>query len=157
MTFSDQFYRQTNTTKKCHECPIYFEEKITLITPKMHARRRTSLISSVDSLLNASATVTNLGRGINSKAKEKHRIKRADRLLSNTNLQSACFSIYQELAKYTVGKAKRPIILVDWSDLDEYKGHFLLRATLASPHGRGIYVYEEVHDISTKEKPPNAH
>ena len=129
------------------------KKTVTLVTPKMHARRRTSLISSVDSLLNgASATVTNLGRGINSKAKEKHRIKRADRLLSNTNLQSESFSIYQELAKYTVGKAKRPIILVDWSDLDEYKGHFLLRATLAS-HGRGLCVYEEVHDIRTKEKP----
>lgn len=129
------------------------KKTITNVTPNMHARRRTSLITSIESLLNgASATVTNLGRGINSKAKEKHRIKRADRLLSNTNLQSESFSIYQELAKYTVGKAKRPIILVDWSDLDEYKGHFLLRATLAS-HGRGVCIYEEVHNIKTKEKP----
>ncbi|WP_394390905.1 IS4 family transposase [Shewanella woodyi] len=56
------------------------------------------------------------------------------------------------MAKYTVGTAKRPIILVDWSDLDEYKGHFLLRASLAS-HGRGLCVYEEIHDIKTKEKP----
>jgi len=129
------------------------KKTMTIVTPKMHARRRISLISSIDSLLNgASATVTNLGRGINSKAKEKHRIKRADRLLSNSNLQSESFSIYKELAKYTVGKAKRPIILVDWSDLDEYKGHFLLRASLAS-HGRGLCVYEEVHNINTKEKP----
>jgi len=89
------------------------KKTVTIVTPKMHARRRISLISSIDSLLNgASATVTNLGRGINSKAKEKHRIKRADRLLSNSNLQSESFSIYKELAKYTVGKAKRPIILV---------------------------------------------
>lgn len=129
------------------------KKTIAFVTPKMHAHRRASLISSIESLLNgASATVTNLGRGINSKAKEKHRIKRADRLLSNTNLQGESFSIYQEIAKYTVGKAKRPIILVDWSDLDEYKGHFLLRATLAS-HGRGLCVYEEVHCIKTKEKP----
>lgn len=129
------------------------KKTIALVTPKMHARRRISLISSIKSLLNgASATVTNLGRGITSKAKEKHRIKRADRLLSNTKLQSESFSIYQEMAKYTVGTAKRPIILVDWSDLDEYKGHFLLRASLAS-HGRGLCVYEEVHDIKTKEKP----
>jgi len=86
---------------------------ITNVTPKMHARRRTSLISSIESLLNgASATVTNLGRGINSRANEKHRIKRADRLLSNANLHSESFSIYHELAKYTVGQAKRAIILV---------------------------------------------
>ncbi|MCP4326564.1 MAG: IS4 family transposase [Alteromonadales bacterium] len=126
---------------------------LSLVTLNMHARRRASLSSTIESLLcGASATVTSLGRGINSHAKEKHRIKRADRLLSNTNLQRELFSIYQELAKYTVGKAIRPIILVDWSDLDEYKGHFLLRATLAT-HGRGLCIYEEVHDIKTKEKP----
>ena len=129
------------------------KKTIALVTPKMHARRRASLTSSLESLLKgATATVTNLGRGINSPAKEKHRIKRADRLLSNSNLQQESYSIYQQIAKYTIGKAKRPIILIDWSDLDEHKGHFLLRATLPS-HGRGLCVYEEVHDITTKEKP----
>ncbi|WP_286271155.1 IS4 family transposase [Thalassotalea hakodatensis] len=129
------------------------KKTLTLVTLKMHARRRTSLVLSLESLLmGANATVTNLGRGINSKAKEKHRIKRADRLLSNTHLQREAFSIYQSLAKFTIGKAMRPIILVDWSDLDEHKGHFLLRATLAS-HGRGICLYEEVHSVKTKEKP----
>lgn len=129
------------------------KKTLALVTPNMHARRRTSLSASLASLLmGASATVTNLGRGINSQAKEKHRIKRADRLLSNTHLQHEAFSVYQSLAKFTVGKATRPIILVDWSDLDGYKGHFLLRATLAS-HGRGICLYEEVHDVKTKEKP----
>ena len=129
------------------------KKTIALVTPNMHLTRRFSLISSLESLMTgASATVTNLGRGINSPAREKHRIKRADRLLSNSHVQQASFTIYREMAKYTVGKAKRPIILIDWSDLDEYKGHFLLRATLAS-HGRGLCVYEEVHDIKTKEKP----
>lgn len=129
------------------------KKTIGLVTPKMHARRRASLASSLESLLmGASATVTSVGRGINSKAKEKHRIKQADRLLSNTHLQREVFSMYQSLAKFTIGKAMRPIILVDWSDLDEHKGHFLLRATVAS-HGRGICLYEEVHSIKTKEKP----
>jgi hypothetical protein len=45
----------------------------------------------------------------------------------------------------------RPIILVDWLDLDEYKRHFLIRASLAFD-GRSVTLYEGVHDIKTKEK-----
>lgn len=48
-------------------------------------------------------TVTKIGRGINSSAKEKNKIKRADRLLSNANLARESLGIYTELAKYTVG------------------------------------------------------
>jgi len=126
---------------------------LSLVTPNMHGHRRNALNAGVNSLINgAAATVTSLGRGITSKAKEKHKIKRADRLLSNQHLHRERTAIYQALAQYTVGHSQRPIILIDWSDLDEYKRHFLLRATLAS-HGRGLCVYEEVHNIKTKEKP----
>ncbi|SFJ73361.1 hypothetical protein SAMN04488079_1011, partial [Methylophaga sulfidovorans] len=60
------------------------KKTMSLVTPDMHSRRRCALTDAIDSLLNgASATVTALGRGIASPAKEKHRIKRADRLLSN--------------------------------------------------------------------------
>jgi hypothetical protein len=41
---------------------------------------------------------------------------------------------------------------VDWSDLDECKRHFLIRASLAFD-GRSITLYEEVHGLRTKEKP----
>ncbi len=119
----------------------------------MHASRRNSLIAVVASLTSgAAATVTTIGRGINSNAKEKHKIKRADRLLSNADLARESLGIYNELAKLTVGTKKRPIMLVDWSDLAEYKRHFLLRTSLPS-HSRSICVYEEVHSIKTKEKP----
>jgi hypothetical protein len=54
---------------------------------KCICRDKKALTAFVKSLLNGSAaTVTSIGRGINNKAFEKHRIKRADRLLSNTNL-----------------------------------------------------------------------
>jgi len=96
--------------------------------------------------------VTSIGRGINSQAKEKHRIKQADRLLSNRHLQQESFSIYTALSRFVLGSNKSPVILIDWSDLDEYKRHFLIRATLAS-QGRGICLYEEVHTLKTKEKP----
>ena len=129
------------------------KKTLTFVTPNMHTYRRNSLIAAVASLTSgAAATVTTIGRGICCNAKEKHKIKRADRLLSNTNLARESLSIYTELAKYTVGTKKRPIILVYWSDLDEYKRHFLLRASLPS-NSRSIYIYEQVHSIKTKEKP----
>lgn len=129
------------------------DQTIKKVTPDMHVHRRNALISVINSLLlGASATVTSIGRGLQSSTKEKHRIKRADRLLSTPNLQQESQAIYQEVAKFTLGHNQRPIILIDWSDLDEYKRHFLLRASLAS-HKRSIPIFEEVHTIKTKEKP----
>lgn len=126
---------------------------ISLVTPNMHKKRQASLCASVQSLvLGSSATVTCIGRGINTAAKEKHNIKRADRLLSNVNIQHELNDIYKALSSYTVGHSQRPIVLIDWSDLDEYKRHFLLRASLAA-HGRSLCIYEEIHTVKTKEKP----
>jgi len=51
-----------------------------------------------------------------------------------------------------VGGQTRPVIVVDWSDLDERKRHFLLRASLPV-QGRSLTLYEEVHTLDTKEKP----
>ena len=59
------------------------------VTPSMHKVRRLSLLATVESAVNgASLSVTGLGRNIDNKAKEKHRIKRIDRLCNNINLQS---------------------------------------------------------------------
>jgi hypothetical protein len=129
------------------------QKKLPLITSTMHAKRRNALATCVYSLLSGSmATVTNIGRGVDSYAFEKHRIKQADRLLSNSNLYQERHSIYQALITQTVGVNKQPIILLDWSDLDTCKRHFLLRASLAS-HGRGLCLYEEVYPVEQKEKP----
>ncbi|SEA98963.1 hypothetical protein [Alkalimonas amylolytica] len=60
---------------------------VSFVTPKMHATRQKAVTDCVYSLANGSAaTVTSIGRGIDSAAYEKHSIKRADRLLSNANL-----------------------------------------------------------------------
>ena len=127
-------------------------KNVDLVTPLMHKVRRTSLKSSLYSLLSgSSATVTDIGRGIDSSAKEKHRIKRADRLLSNIHLHRELKTIYTSLSSHLTRGISRPIILVDWSDLDPYKRHFLLRASLAV-NGRSLTLYEEVHSIATKEK-----
>lgn len=122
----------------------------------MHRTRRLSLEANVMAALSGTRlTVTDLGRSIDSLAKPKHCIKRADRLLSNTHCHAEREAIYAELVQRLIGSRKRPIIIVDWSDMDECKRHFLLRASLAV-EGRAFTLYEEVHTVKSKEK-PNSH
>jgi hypothetical protein len=105
----------------------------------------TSLISG------AQLSVTGLGRNIKSATSEKHQIKRSMRLCSNPHLYSEINSIYSFTARQLVGTQKQPIILVDWSDLDPRKQHFLFRASIAV-EGRSLTLYEKVYGIDEKEK-----
>jgi len=119
----------------------------------MHDLRLKSLNASIlGSIHEKRSTVTGIGRAIESEAMEKHCIKRADRLLSNMHLYNEHRSVYHTMTQIIIGSIKRPIILVDWSDLDEKKGLFLICASLAL-EGRSIILYEEVHTLKTKEKP----
>jgi len=125
---------------------------IPFVSPNMHKTRRNALAACVLSLAQGSlCTVTSIGRGIHSQAYEKHRIKRSDRLLSNPHLQKESISIYAYMCRVFTGKG-RPIVSVDWSDLDGRKEHFLIRAAVAF-EGRALTLYEEVHGLGTKEKP----
>jgi hypothetical protein len=125
---------------------------ISLVSFKMHLTRQKALIACVRSLVDGSAaSVTSIGRGIGSKAFEKHRIKRTDRLLSNANLQREGPLIYTLICRLFC-TSKHPVIAIDWSDLDEHKGHFLLRAAM-TVKGRPVTLYQEVHSNKTKEKP----
>ena len=120
---------------------------------EMHKLRRTALFVNVMAALQGEVlTVTDLGRSIASEAKEKHCIKRADRLLSNARLHGERVGIYTELTKQLIGSKQRPVMIVDWSDMDECKRHFLLRASVPI-EGRSLTVYEEVHTVKSKEKP----
>jgi Transposase DDE domain len=119
----------------------------------MHKMRRTALFVNVMAALHGEVlTVTHLGRSIKSEAKEKHCIKRADRLLSNRRLQGERAGIYTQLTKQLIGSKQRPVIIVDWSDMDESKRHFLLQASVPI-EGRSLTLYEEVHTVKSKEKP----
>lgn len=122
------------------------------VTPNMHKTRRDAVSSCAQSLLHgAHCSVTSIGRGIHSTAKEKHNIKRADRLCSNAHLHKELIAIYQAIAHQFI-TTNRPIIHVDWSDLDVSKRNFLIRASIALD-GRSITLYQEVHSLKTKEKP----
>ena len=131
----------------------FLSKMLLSVTPSMHKTRRLSLFAAIESAINGgSLSVTGLGRNIDNKAKEKHRIKRVDRLCNNINIHRETKAIYQQMNVLLISPHSTPIILVDWSDLDERKQHFLLRASLAT-QGRSLTLYEEVHPLSRKEKP----
>jgi len=118
----------------------------------MHKIRRQALEANVFAALTGRRlTVTDLGRAITSQTTQKHSIKRTDRLLSNPHLHKECITIHRALAHQLVGAQKRPIVLIDWSDMDGYKQHFLLRAALAG-EGRSMTLYDQVHTLGSKEK-----
>ena len=119
----------------------------------MHKTRRETLGAIVLSAIESQRlTVTSLGRAIKSDTSEKHNIKRADRLLSNPHLYQEHTKIYHTMTQRMIGHIVRPIILIDWSDLDGGRNHFLLRGAV-SLAGRSLTLYEEVHTLETKEKP----
>ena len=119
----------------------------------IHRTRGQSLSAAVSSALSGHAlSVTSLGRGLRGPVDEKHQIKRMDRLLSNRHLQGERVGIYRAVALKMLGSCQRPVIAVDWSDLDGCQRHFLLRASLLT-EGRSLTLYEEVHPLSGKDKP----
>lgn len=119
----------------------------------VHAKRLAALeVCVLAAIEERRLSVTGLGRAIDSAAREKHCIKRADRLLSNRHLWEEWRDIYQALALAVIGAARRPVLLIDWSDLDAHQGHVLLRASVAA-EGRALSVLEEVHTLKTKDRP----
>jgi hypothetical protein len=73
-------------------------------------------------------------------------------LLSNTRLHDERRSIYGFVTRLSIGSQTRPVITIDWSDLDDCKRHFLLRASVAL-QGRALTLYEQVYTVKSKEKP----
>lgn len=123
------------------------------VTPTMHKVRRASLNAALTSLLSGSQlSVTSLGRNIDSKTTEKHQIKRSMRLCSNPHLYHEIDAIYSSMTTRLIDQQKQPIILVDWSDLDPRKQHFLLRASIAVD-GRSLTLLEKIYTVEYKDKP----
>ena len=128
------------------------QQLLQVVCPSMHRVRRASLAASVlGALRGRRLTVTAIGRALPGGTSQKHAIKRADRLLSNRHLHGQRVKHYQGLCRPLIGARTRPVLLVDWSDLDARKRHYLLRASVAV-NGRSATVYEEVHRLASKDK-----
>ena len=114
----------------------------------IHPWRLDAVMAMVDALLRGRVlTVTGLGRALGGPVAPKHQIKKADRLIGNPHLHSERGRFYQALMALTIGHLRRPVILVDWSDVREDRAFQMLRAAVAVA-GRALTLYEEVHPLA---------
>lgn len=113
--------------------------------PSIHASRLKTLLSVVQSVAQgARATVTSMGRGLSGSAYDKHKIKRADRLLSNAALYQESLAIYQAMTRLILKGLSEVVICIDWSPLCADQSRHLLRAAIPVG-GRSLTLYEEAH------------
>ena len=120
---------------------------------EIHKTRMRGLITATLALMTGKKlSVTGLGRAIQTLAKTKHNIKRADRLVGSATVHQDRPRIYQALAKLIIGLQRRPVILIDWSDLSADREFHLLRASLPVA-GRALTLYEESHRQSDDGNP----
>ena len=116
------------------------------LTGFMHAKRQRALLDVTAATLRGRRLwLTTLGRNLRGPAKCKHRIKRVDRLLGNPRLWLECEEVYKRLAQAVVGRARRLVVIVDWTFVNDTEA-----ALVASvPHvGRAQIVYAQVHPQS---------
>jgi hypothetical protein len=85
----------------------------------------------------------------------KHQIKAVDRLLGNEHLQRERDGIYRAIAGTLLLGNKRPVILVDWSDLELGRQWVMLKAAVPVG-GRAISLYERVFPFK-RYNSPGAH
>ena len=113
--------------------------------PSIHASRLKILLLIVQALTHgARASVTAMGRGLRGSAYDKHKIKRVDRLLSNTLLYRESTAIYHALTRRLLQGLSEVVISIDWSPLCADQSWHLLRAAIPVG-GRSLTLYEEVH------------
>lgn len=110
----------------------------------MHSSRLNCLTSLVDSLLvGRRLTLTSLGRSSLGSAQVKNKIKRVDRLVGNAHLHGELLDCYRAMAHLLIGNKLHPIIIVDWSSVDNRNKFHVLKASLAY-EGRAITIYDQV-------------
>jgi hypothetical protein len=114
----------------------------------MHDRRLSSLLDAVQALLiGKKLSLTHLGRSIQSSTKERHCIRKMDRLLGNKHLHLEIKACYHAHCILLINKIPNPVISIDWAATDKRKDWHILRATL-NIAGRGYVIYQEVHPQS---------
>lgn len=111
----------------------------------MHAKRLSALLDAVLALLiGKKLSLTHLGRHLQNNTKERHCIRKLDRLLGNKYLHKEIKYCYQVLSMIVVNKMTQPIISIDWAATNKKKDWHILRASL-NIQGRGLVLYQEVH------------
>jgi hypothetical protein len=108
----------------------------------LHAKRQSAIWRGVEAVARGGRLwLTALGRDMSGPAKEKHRIKAADRLLGNRAIHAELNRIYSAIACWLMRGMTRPVILVDWTGCGPDR--YLLRAGLPIG-GRSILLHARV-------------
>ena len=109
-----------------------------------HSARVAAVLRAVGGVLSGGKlSLTHIGRHLAGQAKIKHQIKAADRLLGNQHLRQERDGIYRAIARTLLHGKQRPIIVVDWSDVQSGREWALLKAAVPAG-GRAISLYESV-------------
>lgn len=127
------------------QTPQFLHRILTTSATLLHSARFNALATCVEALLSGQRlSLTAVGRRLPRRIQPKHAIKCVDRLLGNPHLQRERLWLYADVARQLVGTQRHPVILVDWSPIDDRGCHFLLRAAI--PFGkRSFPIYERVH------------
>ncbi len=127
------------------QAPRFLHKMLASSLPVIHAKRLQALLDAVGALLSGHRLgLTALGRTLPGTAFPKHAIKRMDRLLGNSHLHQERPLFYWLIARLLLGNTMRPVIVVDWSPVDDRGRHFLLRAAVPFA-GRSFPIFEKIH------------
>lgn len=127
------------------QAPQFLHTLLTSSLSLIHAKRLQAVLDTVGALLSEKRLgLTALGRALPGPVATKHTIKRVDRLLGNPHLHRERPLFYWRIATLLIGHTTRPLILVDWSPIDNRGRHFLLRAAVPFA-GRSLPIFEKVH------------
>lgn len=109
-----------------------------------HLARFAALLFAVEALVEGGVlTLAGLGRARGARAIPiRYRIKCIDRLLGNRTLHLEVDSFSRLLAGKLIGRAKQPVLLVDWTPL---WGPFHALTASVPYDGRALLLYWEVH------------
>lgn len=119
---------------------------------QMHRARVKALLDGVSAVIRGRRLVLmDLARACVGFERVRAPLKKLDRLLGNEHLHAEKQLIYAGMAKWLLN-CPRPIIIVDWSDLQRHGLKFLLRAGVPVK-GQTLTVLEEVYEEHEKQKP----
>lgn len=115
---------------------------------QLHEKQAKALEDVVGaSLSGVHLSLSQLARGVESRTTVRHRIKKVDRLLGNSEVHARRCALYGEVAQRWLAGVAQLLVVVDWSDVTADQRWHLLRASIAV-EGRSITLYEEIHPQS---------
>ena len=97
----------------------------------IHKKTINTITNAVGSLLiGKELSLTGLARSSKGKAKERHAIRRTDRLLGNAKLHDEIPIFYHVLISCLLKKCETLYVVIDWSAVNDKKTWYILRASV---------------------------